>query len=364
MTPSPTAWLLQDGRRVSDPSAEQRALLAGLEAHGLVQASWSRTFACVRLDDDDLLAGAPDRSCTEHLVFRGLGEPLRCEGCGREHWLEDERGLLDSVRLHLVPNGVAAFLERQLESEGLRARPMRDAVAWRVELQADDIYLCLLDHSIDSRYASHAFTATNAVVYVVVDWRIFHARFADSPARVVPLYRLVDDPDVLVRELGAAIVPASGPCFVAEPAPAWSVLRPLEPRVVRHRLGARVLEVQPRSALLDGAEVLGSRAAGLLPVLRFLVERWREDLADGKHPDDHCAFTVDEIRDGLRDSAGDAPSLGTVRKQLTRLRERIPSNYRARTGLPLADDAVVEHVEGLGYRLCATGLLARVVGDT
>jgi len=130
--------------------------------------------------------------------------------------------------------------------------------------------------------------------------------------------------------------------------------------VYRQFLGACELVVTDKAATLDGVEVLGTRASGLVPILRLLVERWHEDLVDGKAPDGHCCFTVGEIREHLRDERGSAPTEGTVRKRLTRLRQAIPERYKAQARRTLGVDAVVEDVDGFGYRLRPLGLTAHL----
>ncbi|MCB9686012.1 MAG: hypothetical protein H6735_13305 [Alphaproteobacteria bacterium] len=85
-------------------------------------------------------------------------------------------------------------------------------------------------------------------------------------------------------------------------------------------------------------------------------------MADGKTPEDHCCFSVAEIREGLRDARGRAPSEGTLRKQLTRLRSSIAENFKNRSGRNVHVDSVVEHLDGLGYRLRPLGLVARCLG--
>jgi hypothetical protein len=327
----------------------------------MLSVTRSRAFPCAR-PDEAAQAVSVDSACGGELVYLSPQVPHYCQECGCEHWIEEDTpDLTERVRIRIIRAGVTAKLEGLLTKVDDRHRRMPDAVAWRAFVDERDVFVCVLDWSTTSRYATWAFASTNPVVYVVVDWRRFQARFRDAPGQVLPLYQLVVDETRLVQAMAQAAQSAFGPMLASEPPPpVWNPLRETKPRIVRQQLGARELVVGAGSAMLDGVEVLGSRAAGLLPVLRFLVARWREDLVDGKQPEDHCCFTVDEIREGMRAPDGRASASGTVRKQLTRLRERISANYLRRAGSPLGPDAVVEHVEGLGYRLSSTGLAARL----
>lgn len=141
----------------------------------------------------------------------------------------------------------------------------------------------------------------------------------------------------------------------------WTASRAVQRRVINRFPDSPAGLLQGELDLLWVPDLAGSAPGPVLPVLRFLVDRWREDLADGKEPDDHCCFTVADIREVLRDHGGRVPSEGTLRKQLTRLREHLASNYFSRAGRPLGSDAVVQHVDGLGYRLRPLGLVARVL---
>ncbi len=360
MTEDSVRRLIQDGRAFDLPDAEICHDLHELESKGVVSTTQTRVFRC-----SDRPGGLPlgpiDRSCDSIIEFRGPTEPHLCDQCVAEHWLdEEEAGLGHRVRVHVVREGVERRLDQYLNRLDDRCRRMPDAVAWRVFVGGRDVYVCVLDWSKDSRFVTRAFASTNAVVYVVVDWRHFAGRFPEGLGEVLPLYKIIANE----AELGRALTEAPDgphPLVVSEPPPpVWNPSPTPKPLVYRQVLGARELVVSEKVATLDGVEVLGSRATALLTILRFLVERWHEDLVDGKAPDDHCCFTVGDIREHLRDDQGRAPTEGTVRKRLTRIRHGIPERYQAQARRTLGPDAVIEHVDGFGYRLRPLGLAAHI----
>ncbi len=92
----------------------------------------------------------------------------------------------------------------------------------------------------------------------------------------------------------------------------------------------------------------------VLAVLRLLVERWRGDLAAGKEPAAHCVWTAGELAADL------GAQTATVRRQLVRLRAGVIERFQQATGVRLPDDEVVENIEGQGYCLNPTRMLARL----
>lgn len=359
MTEDRARVLLQDGRALDMPDADTLNGVNPLAAGGLIATSRTAVFPC---------RGAPDASRWASSIAAGMAcwspggcaVPHHCEECGAEHGVDEdtEAVLSHRVRVRALREGVEARLDRLLRQADDRQRRMSDGVAWRVDVDGREVHGCVLDGSMGSRYITRAVAASKGVVYVVVDWRQLAGRFPQGLGEVLPLYRLMVDTRHLsapsARRLADRIF-----CLSRS-------RRRCGARCAPRRLAcgesssARELVVTDKGAKLDGVEVLGNRAAGLLPILRFLVERWLEDLADGKDPDVHCCFTVAEIREGLRDEQGRAPTEGTVRKRLARLRGRIAKSYKTQTKHSLGSDAVVEHVDGLGYRLNGVGLSARL----
>ncbi len=375
------AEVLEDGFWTAGPSAGMRAAVEQASAAGLVLARWSRVVRCV--GDDDLDPDAPaDRTCPGWVrlpvgwlearpeadapeatwdTWWAQPDELPCPACERVHRLARyPREAVDAVSTRLSDDGARAWMDTQLRSLDPEARPLRQGVGWRALLGDDEVSVVWLDRSQDARTTTRAYGASQPTVYVTHAPRRWSARFRDAPN--VVLLRLADwvarGRDAL-RE--AADRAAGPPLLVAEPGlHPWARIRSPEPRVVHHALGGRVLVVQAARATLDGVEVIGRDGAGVLALLGFLVDRWREDVADGKAPADHCAWSPEDILAGLRDTGGagtDSPA--TVRRQVSRLRAGLARRYLDATGVRLDEDAVVENVVGQGYRIHPSGVVAR-----
>ena len=378
------AEVLEDGFWVREPTECVRAAVALAVGAGLVDPRWWRTFPCAAEDPaDDVDPEAPaDRTCPawvalpEGWVEQAPGEDaadeawdtwaaqpgmLDCPGCGRQHRVGlFPRPACDAVRTRLLDEGVRSFMAAQLEALDPDTRPLRQGVGWRSVLGDDEVAVVWLDRSLEGRTTTRSFGAAQPTVYVTHAPRRWSARFRDEPNVVV--LGLADwvagGAPALLDVVARA---CRHPLLVSEPGlRPWARIRAPGPRVVHQPLGGRLLVVEPARATLDGVEVIGRDGRGVLAVLGFLVARWREDVADGKAPADHCVWTPEDIVAGLRDiGVGATDSPATVRRQLSRLRVGVARRYLETTGVRLGEDAVVENVVGQGYRVHSGAVVAR-----
>lgn len=376
------ARCLEDGGELRDPCGTSRRVLAALAEAGLVRVEWSRGFPChCPYEDEDpdrprqaVCGGwvdvpdawpegpAPGAEHEEALdAWLAREVEFECRRCGRMHRLDRHpRILRDRACKRLDVHATRAWMATQLGGLDPDARPLRFGVGWRLLLHDDEVAIVWLDQSQDGRTASRSFAAAQPTVYVTTEPRVWSARFRDDPAVVV--LRLADWFVGGDRVLLDAVTRAGRqPLLVSEPGlRPWARVRSPEPLAVAVPLGARVLVVEEARAAVDGVEVLGRDARGVLPLLGFLVDRWREDIADGKAPADHCAWTPEDILVGLRDTgAAGTDSPATVRRQVTRLRAGIARRYLEATGVALDEDAVVQNVAGQGYRIHPSAVVAR-----
>lgn len=341
------ALLLQDGRRFDQPSADQLQLAESLERQGLIRVEHTQTFRCVDWDNDADLALAHDPSCPGVLPYLGACEHT-CESCGRSHWPDQlHKTLRPRLRVWVQGEGIQAWMDALLHRSGLQVTRAPSAPIWRVTRGFSEVILCLPD--LLPVGASIPF---GHVLQIWVD-----PRRGLAPSGALALADFVEHPE----RIGSVLAEALGqPMLCAEPvAPRWSVRQvPSTPRRVHERrLGAREVLVASNGVTLDGFPVLTSRARGLIPILSFLVRRWAEDLADGKHPQDFCCFTPAEL--ALELEGGRSPE--TLKRQLNRLRARLSEGYEKQSGRSLGRSEVVELVPGQGYRLRPEGLVARLV---
>jgi hypothetical protein len=341
--------LLVDGRTLVSPDGDERDALERLVAAGLVRPQRDLVFCCFD-PADDACAYHPTRACSAWVPFDDDDRTF-CPACGAEHDPALRQALRDRTTVRVERAALVAWMDAACRRLDATARRLREGVAWSLALPDQDVVVVWLDGSLGSRLVTRAFATGQTVVYVVTSPRTWAARFRDDPWLTpvsVGAWWVEGD-----RALLAAVARAStGPGLAGEPAMrAWASERAVAPRTVARPLGARRLAVSD-VATLDGVEVVARDASGLLPLLRVLVERWREDVAAGKALDDHCVFSVDELREEL--AAGSdtpPPKSDTLRRQLGRLRSRIRERYQQQTGVPLDDDAVVQLVGAAAYRL-------------
>ena len=364
------AAVLEPNARLVAPDKALRGALDAVVSAGLVTTTTARVFRCFDTTEDGPVFEPEHRTCTawvqlpdghdDQLAWNEDAGVIACPSCEREHYpLRHGRRSVERVTIALTDTGCVAWMGARLRELDADARRLPSGCGWRLVVDQDEVSVVWLDRSLDTRLVTRAFATSGTTLYVTTEPRRWSARFRDDPALApMPLSAwFVDGNRALVEALRSR---RDGPMLLREPAlRPWAVDRSPEATVLVQPLGARLLVVEARRATLDGVEVLGADAPGLLPVLRVLVARWREDLADGKAPEAHCAWTPDEIRVELARDTSDAPKLDTIRRQITRLRAGIAERYRREATLPIDEDAVVEHVAGGGYRL-NPGLLARV----
>ena len=364
--PGVTERLLEDGRTIDEPDELERTELERLESMGLVSVRWSQTFLCVDHGDDHDLRYAHDRACNQRisLTTGHRDDPCReeddreyiCPACGRAHWpLRRRRTLYPQARIGLAQEDVATWLEAQLGKIVDSPGRIGTAAVWRFPQDDDELYVVLLDACLDTRYATRGFARSQRVLYVVIDHRAFSARFIDADwLRFVFLHEVVAGGLAGLRERLTERGP--GPLLCQEPAtPVWLPMRSPQPRAASRVLGMHRLELAEGVAKLDDVVVVPSGAEALLEVLGFFAARWREDMLDGKGAADHCAYSPDEVLEDQEErGVAKTQAAGTIRRHINRLRNTIQRRYMDATGLGIGKDAVVERVEGGGFRLNAS----------
>jgi hypothetical protein len=366
-----TEALLEGGRIVDEPDEDQRKELARLEDLGLVSLTWSTTMLCVDHGDDFDLEHAWERTCNHRIEVRE-GHPddpwreeddreVLCDSCGRAHWpLRRRRTTYPRVRVGIDDDGVTAWVDGQLRRVAKDVSILPTPGVWRFFQGTSEVYVVLLDRCLGTRYAERAFARGNPVLYVVVDHRRFSRRFIDAEwMRRLFLHDLVDrGVTALCEQLDGL---ADVPMVCAEPAsPPWLPVRAPEPRVQSRVLGAHRLEIHENHAVLDDVVVLPPGASTLLEVLRFFAARWREDFDADKAPDDYCAYSPEEVLDDLLErGVSNTEAVGTVRRNINRLRNTIQRKYVEATGVDVGSDGVVENVPEGGFRLRAGRVLVQ-----
>lgn len=363
---SPTERLLQDGRIVDDPTADERAELRRLEKDlGLVEVSWRKYFLCVDHGDDEDLVHAWNRACDNRIELAATadegGDPIQleddlkyvCPGCGRVHWpTRRQRTLYDRAVVTMPDHLIDAFFEGRVREIAPDAERLDDLPVFRLRLDGREAYACLLDLCTESRFATRSFASTNAMVYVTAASRVLSDRWPDGDDWLspLPLHELASEGNAaLLRRLQARITAPLPAMLRDAPVRAYLPLRNPAPRVVRERIGIHDLVIGKASITLDGVEVLSSRARMQVAVIKELAARRIEDLRDGRTADD-CRWIHNKT---LLDKLGDATKTDeaeTIGKHLNRARSDMASRYEEQTGIPLEANEIIESTPK-GYRL-------------
>ena len=349
--------VLEEGRWAVAPASRYVLAMETCRAVGVASVAWDLVFRCFDPRDSASLVDAVDRTCRSWLFAPADGSDLDgevCSSCGREHF--GPRRTQRRATVHIDREGCIAWINRLLLGLDSAAVRLREGVAWRLVVGYEELVVVWLDESLGTRLVNRAFALSGPVLYVTTAPRTWSARVRDDPLITpISLATWIVRGSQAIQEWLSAWV--QSPALAAEPAlRLWANDRSPDSMVLHYPLGARILVLTAKGATLEGIDVLGSDATGVLPLLRFFVERWREDIVDGKAPDAHCTWLPEEIR-----VDGDAASRpDTVRRQITRLRSGISARYIAATGLPIGEKSVIDHVEGAGYRL-QPNVLARIL---
>ena len=362
---SPTERLLQDGRIVDDPTAEERAELHRLENDlGLIELSWRKYFLCVDHCDDEDLVHAWNRACDHRIELATAdedGDPIQleddlkyvCPGCGRTHWpSRRQRTLYDRAVVTMPDRLLDAFLDRCVREIAPDAERLDDLPVFRLRLDGSEGCVCLVDLCTESRYATRNYASTNAMVYVTAAPRVLSDRWPDGDEWLspLPLHEIASEGTAaLRRRLEARIAAPMSTTLRDAPARAYLPLRNPAPRVVRERIGIHDLVIGTATISIDGVEVLSSRARMQVAVVRELAVRRAEDLREGRGAD-QCKWALAK---GLLDKLGGATKTDeaeTVTKHINRARSDIASRYEEQTGIPLDANEIIES-SPKGYRL-------------
>jgi hypothetical protein len=365
-----TERLIQHGRVVDDPTADERAELRRLEHDlALIEVSWRKYFLCIDHNDDEDLLHAWKRSCVQKIEVAAPGgdgdvvqeeDDLKyvCDECGRQHWPHRRRrSIYDRAVVTVPPANIERFVESLVRTVDHDAQRLGDRPVYRLRIDGREVHLCLLDECTETSYATLAFASTQPIVYVTASPRIYTDRFrgGDDWMQPLALHDLAREGSKVLRERLVARASQEYPTTLRDaPARPYLPLRQPGPRVVRERLGRHVLALHEKTATLDGVDVISSRAAGQLPVLRTLAEQWRLDVSEGRPRGSHRRMSIDQILNKMEAAGVERTSdAESVRRAISRLRTGIPPAYVEATGIVIDENAVVEGSDGYGYRINA-----------
>ena len=104
------------------------------------------------------------------------------------------------------------------------------------------------------------------------------------------------------------------------------------------------VDTRKKWILIDGiTPIKGSSAFRLLS---YLIDRRREDLSAGKRRENYQLVATDDLAKllGLDGGAG-------LRRTIFRIRKNLSNEFERRYGLMLSENALIENVHGVGYRI-------------
>ena len=104
------------------------------------------------------------------------------------------------------------------------------------------------------------------------------------------------------------------------------------------------VDTRKKWILIDGiTPIKGSSAFRLLS---FLVERRRQDLSAGKRRENYQLVATDDLAKSLGVAGG-----AELRATIYRIRKNLSNEFERRYGLMLSENALIENVHGVGYRI-------------
>lgn len=174
--------LLRDGWSMADPDQGVADAADRLEGLGLVHITRREFVLCSNPRDDDF--PPPVRHCQGRiLLLDGLdegGDEFRCPECERPVYpLLDNKHTHRDVRTHLDPAGVITFVRQELETLG-PVRQMADGVL-RVEVDGQELLVCLLEICSDPRYLAREHARLHPTLFIAVDARNLQERLLPEP---------------------------------------------------------------------------------------------------------------------------------------------------------------------------------------
>ncbi|MBF0311720.1 MAG: hypothetical protein HQL56_19590 [Magnetococcales bacterium] len=352
--------LLRDGWRIADPAPAALDASARLERLGLVEIERREFVLCAEPLDGDFPPAV--RDCQGRILLQeGLDEGddvFRCPECERPVYpfLHGKRRHAE-VRSKVKPEGVAAFLHDELDSMGA-VRRMVEGV-FRVEMGSGEALVCLVELCRDSRYLSRDHARMHPILFVAIDARNLKERFlpdswlvraslAELVSGTADLASLLED--LLARETPSTLLSASLPVYdkvvpALLPSPASGPHR----RQFMVEFGADRL-------LVEDSVVATAKAGMQLQVFGILWQRFLEDLAMGRPPDDFRPISLKELTNiidpGDRIEAIDELN---VRRAINRLQQDLLDGVRRNLGLPIERDDIIENIRGECHRRKGTG---------
>jgi len=335
---------LQDGAIFRQPPPELGAAARSLETHGVVTVQRLEYVHCSNERDRDFPPRV--RGCRGQIYLdEGLdenGNEYRCPECDRPvfpHRHQKQRKL--EIRANVRPDGVAECIENALTAAGYRPRRASVGV-WHVEKGSERLWVCVVDFCEEQRYLARDWARAQPTCYIVVDPITAEERFHNEAWLCrLTLAAILVDPQALRNALKRLGTPShvgnvSVPVVTKSVAPIRleRETRRVEPREY-------LVEFRPDSVVINGVEVIGSRATEQHEIFGKLLKRFTEDLAEALTPTEYRTLRIADLTN---------TDVEVPRRTINRLQASIADALRRQSGYTVDSQDVVESCGQPGKR--------------
>ena len=357
--------LLRDGMTTSDPSHALLDAARNLERSGLISALVQEYVLCANSRDRDF--PPPIRDCQGKVLIADSldegGADVRCPECERIVFPTlEEKCRYRELRTRVHPTGVISFVLAEIAKAGVAVRELVEGV-FRCDAGQLGVIICIVDFCQDPKYLTREWASRFPTGYLAVNSIELNTRFIrEEWLTILPLGAVTSGEVQLSKWIGEIVEKPSPAMMSNASLPIYS--KAVLPVAVQSPLPVSnsrrfVVECGSNVVRIEDEQVVAPQAGMRYDIFQVLWERFLEDLAAGKPPEEYIPISIR----GLMDAVGKRQNKyledeTTVRRTINRLQEDLETAVKKKLGLPIDRHDIVETMpwkgigEGeYGYRL-------------
>ncbi|HUT61012.1 MAG TPA: hypothetical protein VNA25_24455 [Phycisphaerae bacterium] len=342
------ARLLCDGFAVDEPPEALIAAGEHLRTLGLAEIQWREYVRCADPQDSDF--PPKNRHCRGHIyvddALDEAGHDFRCPECERPVFPGHHRKRRHrEMRAAVSAQGVWAYVLQRLQETGDRVKEAATGV-YRVELNGQDVTVCVADYCGDEKYLARDWARTNTTCYIVVNSKHADDRFLDEAwvPRISLAQIVCGDVDLKKRlqEVAAAGSPqvlrnASVPVYARGVPPI------VEPVVAAQPERLFVVEFDEEVVRVNGETVVNRQAGPRIAVFRILWRRFLEDLLEQIPPERFRTASLKELLNLMEEEEKNRYNdPDTLRRVVNNLQSDIETAVKRKIGLPIGREDIIQ----------------------